>query len=830
MAVGVCWGAKPPQAQEQGASDEKQSSSKSQDKETIRPNLSVSDGEWEPSATSERGFKGLAEDFLSDQKHIWTSPAKIRFSDTQWLVPLSGITAGLFVTDRDFSGHLSHNPSTISHYNTLSNGGIGALIGGAGGMWLLGHVKHNSHWSETGFLAGEAAANSLFVVESMKYSLARERPFQGNGSGSFFQGGTSFPSEHAAAAWSVAGVIAHEYPGPLSKIAAYGLAALVDYSRIRARQHFPSDVFVGSVLGNLVAQNIYSRRHDPELGGGEWRSISDFVRGDGNLSLSDMGSPYVPLDSWIYPALDRLAGMGLINTEYVGLRPWTRRECARLLEEAGDRVNELEEGSSPATGIYDLLEKEFERDLEETGGGQNSQARVESVYTRVTGILGEPLTNGYVFGQTFYNDFGRPYQEGVNSVTGFSASGTYERWFGYIRAEYQQSPSAPPLSESTREAIANLRLPIVNGVPPATPFPAVNNVQLLDAYVGLNFSNWQVSFGRQSLSWGPGDGGSMTLSDNAQPLNMLRISRTSPLKLPSFLGWLGPIRTEFFLGQLAGQDFIFNPSGFVGQFGQQLSPQPFMHGQKLSFKPTKNLEFGFFRTTIYGGPGYPFTFHNFFRSVVSTGNTLPGQPDKPGKRTSGLDFSYRLPGFRKWLTFYADGVAWDQFSPIAYADRSAWRAGLFLSHFPRIPKLDLRMEGVYTNNPLGGAICCGFWYYDATWRSGYTNDGNIMGNWVGRDGQGVQAWMNYWLTAKNRIQLNYRHQKVGNDLLPGGGSLTDVGLRGDLWTSPELGFSANVQYETWNFPVIRPGQQTDVSASLQVTFMLKRWRVQGLMK
>src|SRR5579859_5155684 len=222
---------------------------------------------------------GLVRRFLKDQQEIWTSPAKLRFSDTQWLVPMSGLTAGLFVTDSDYSKHLSQNPTTISHYKTLSNAGVGALIGGAGGMWLLGHVKHNEHWSETGFLAGEAALNSLVVVESLKYSLRRERPYQGDGTGPFFQsGGTSFPSEHAAAAWSVASIVAHEYPGPLTKILAYGLAGLVSYSRIRAEKHFPSDVLVGSLIGQLSAYQTYTKHHDPELGGDTWESWSTGAR------------------------------------------------------------------------------------------------------------------------------------------------------------------------------------------------------------------------------------------------------------------------------------------------------------------------------------------------------------------------------------------------------------------------------------------------------------------------------------------------------------------------------------------------------------------------
>src|SRR5258708_4581044 len=215
---------------------------------------------------SKKTGTGLLGRFVDDQRAIWSSPARLRLSDTEWLVPLSGITAGLFVTDRDFNKHLSHNPQTISHYKTLSDAGVAALIGAGGGLWVLGHVSHNQHWSETGFLAGEAAVNSLVAVESLKYSLRRERPFQGNGSGSFFQnGGTSFPSEHAAAAWSVAGVIAHEYPGPLTKIVAYGLASLVDISRVRGQQHFPSDVLIGGLIRNLSPQNTFIPHPHPHL-------------------------------------------------------------------------------------------------------------------------------------------------------------------------------------------------------------------------------------------------------------------------------------------------------------------------------------------------------------------------------------------------------------------------------------------------------------------------------------------------------------------------------------------------------------------------------------
>jgi membrane-associated phospholipid phosphatase len=769
--------------------------------------------------SSRRGLAKLGEDFLVDQKQIWTSPTRLRLSDADWLVPIGGFTAALFVTDSDFSKQLSQNPSTISHYKTVSNAGVAALVGGAGGLWLLGHVRHNDHWKETGFLAGEAAFNSLVAVESMKYSLQRERPFQGDGSGAFFQGhgNTSFPSEHAAAAWSVAGVIAHEYPGPFTKIIVYSLASYVDISRIRGRQHFPSDVVVGSILGNLVAQDIYSRRHDPGLGGGEWRSISRTFRGDGTLSQANQGSPYVPLDSWVYPALDRLAALGAIHSGFAGMKPWTRNECVRLLGEAADPIETGGVGGDEAEGIYRALEKEFRDDSERISDGGRAQARVESVYGRTSVISGQPLVDGNHFGQTEVNDFGRPYQEGFNSTEGVSAWTSSGRWTGYIRAEYEHSPSAPPQSDSARQFIASVDN--IPGVPPATPYSSVDRIRLLDAYVAMNFENWQLSYGKQSLSWSPMQSGSLMFSDNATPVNIFRISRVSPWKLPSVLGLLGPTRFEWFLGQLDGHQFVFRTdTGIVGQFGQSVSRQPFLQGQKFSFKPTANLEFSVSLTVVFaGGPG-PLTWHTFFRSYSGLANSQgQGAVTDEGDGRSGVDFTYKVPGLRKWLTFYGDAMTEDEISPLGYPRKSAFQGGIYLPRIPGIPKLDLRLEGG-TTSPVDFVGCVGCFYVNHRYPDGsYTTNGNLLGSSLGRASQGERVWSTYWFTPRDKIQFQFRHQKVDANYLPQGGTLNDAGVNLDLQVRPSITFSGSVQYEKWNYPILGP-ETSNWSTSIGLTF------------
>src|SRR5712664_303282 len=121
LTAGATRAALPPQAGKQQDATEKQGGPKAEEKEMVQPKQHASIPDQEPVLRSQHGFRGLGKDFLLDQKQIWTSPARVRFSDTEWLVPVSGITAGLFVTDREYSKHLSQNPRTISHYKTLSD-------------------------------------------------------------------------------------------------------------------------------------------------------------------------------------------------------------------------------------------------------------------------------------------------------------------------------------------------------------------------------------------------------------------------------------------------------------------------------------------------------------------------------------------------------------------------------------------------------------------------------------------------------------------------------------------------------------------------------------
>jgi len=751
----------------------------------------------------------LLKSIAQDQKEIWTSPAHLRLIDADWLLPLGIAAGGMLATDTEFSKHLSNSPNRLTYSKDFSNYGIASLAGAGAGLYLWGRITHDDHKRETGLLAGEAALDSLAMTYATKYAFERERPLQDDYQGRFWQGGDSFPSEHASAAWSIASVIAHEYPGPLTSLFAYGLASGISASRISAKQHFPTDVLVGSAIGWFVGQEVYRHHHDPELGGGDWPTYAETREEGPNRSpTTSAGSPYVELDSWIYPAIERLAALGYIHSDFLGMRPWTRIECAQLVEEAGDAIRA--DGSVPdeADGIYTSLVSEFSGDLEHLGESGERSVRLESVYARTTEISGQPLHDSYHFGQTIINDYGRPYEEGFNTYDGFSGYGTAGRFTIYVRGEYQHAPFAPAYSDTVREAIAEIDR---NPVQPATPFSTINQFRLLDTYIAANVAGWNLSFGKQSLWWGTGEGGALLFSDNAEPIYMFRATRVVPVTLPWIFHWLGPIKLDSFMGKLSGNQF---------------PARPLLHGEKLSLKPTENLEFSIMRTGEFGGVGRALTPGAFWNSYFVFNQSSEYYPanSNPGKRTGGLDFSYRVPHLRNWLTVYANALSSDDPSPLSNPPRAAINPGIYMPRLPGLPKLDFRVESVYTNTPTsssGGH----FIYYESFYHDLYTNKGNIIGSWIGREGSGFQGWTTYWFNSRNSLQLGYRHAKIANDFIPGGGTLNDGSVSVNWWLGKNCNLSGVVQYEKWDLPILAPIPQTNWTGSLQVEFWPRSWKI-----
>jgi hypothetical protein len=146
-----------------------------------------------------------------------------------------------------------------------------------------------------------------------------------------------------------------------------------------------------------------------------------------------------------------------------------------------------------------------------------------------------------------------------------------------------------------------------------------------------------------------------------------------------------------------------------------------------------------------------------------------------------------------------------------------------LTHFPKLSKLDLRVEAAYTDTPKVHtnptvAAYGHFNYFDSFYHDLYTNNGFLIGSWVGREGHSYQAWTTYHATARNSIQLGYRHADVASDFVPGGGNINDASITVNWWAKNDLNFTGMLQYEKWNYPILAAVPQRNWTTSIGVNF------------
>jgi hypothetical protein len=526
---------------------------------------------------------------------------------------------------------------------------------------------------------------------------------------------------------------------------------------------------------------------------------------------------YVPMDSWVYPALDRLHGLGYLNSAFLGLRPWTRRSIQRMLEGASQEV-EIQ-NNSQALEILTALQREFGD--EEDDDQSDLSYGCEGLYVRLQGISGLSLRDSFHLGQTLVNDYGRPYQPGFNTVDGAAGSVEYGRFSLYARGEYQHAPSAagysPALGStlsmidlceglSTPACQAALTANPVQATVPAGPIAATDTFRIEEANLSYRIVNHEISFGKSDHWLAPTVGGAFMYSNNAENIYAFQIDRTEPLYVPLLSRLLGPFRYDFFVGSLKGHS---DPN------------DPWLHLEKINFKPTPNVELGFERTVIWGGKGHePINLKSFLRSFFSTTNVSAEQKyssTDPGARFASFDFSWRLPWLNHWMTLYSDTMVHDDVSPVDAPRHAAVRPGIFLSRVPGVPRLDFRVEGVSTDPKTARSVNGMFLYAEAIQLQGYTNKGLIMGDAIGREGKGGQAWLTYHMSPRELVQVSFRHSKNDKDFIPSGTTQNSFDIRATKWIQDQVEISAEVQQEWWKAPVYQSGAQTDTVATFQIT-------------
>lgn len=206
-------------------------------------------------------FEMIMKKIDSDFKHIISSPVRLTPRGTA----LTGLTllTTLFLLDRDedyLSETLSSkNADSDRFYDRMDI--LGSHIPEfTAGFYLLGYFLDDSRLKSRSLAGVEALAISALISAGSGYVIGHKAPGDSSSSGKFdpFSKHHSMPDITSSMIFSVAGAFTYDQPWYQSLLI-YGIAAGTSMSRIYYEKAWPSDVFLGSVLGLVVGRTVAAR-------------------------------------------------------------------------------------------------------------------------------------------------------------------------------------------------------------------------------------------------------------------------------------------------------------------------------------------------------------------------------------------------------------------------------------------------------------------------------------------------------------------------------------------------------------------------------------------
>jgi hypothetical protein len=454
----------------------------------------------------------------------------------------------------------------------------------------------------------------------------------------------------------------------------------------------------------------------------------------------------VPLGDWSYDAIDKLVGFGLIQSEVKGTRPYSRLEMARLVKEAFRLKEERTTPQSPvATQFLDRLQHEYESELAQLGWGSSTTP----VSTFVKPI--EELKLRYV-----YSD-GEP-----RRFTGFPGIGTSIRATdgtpmiynndGVVYGQNHNFTLQTSSSMVLADILSGYIEPILMARQNVNDLPNVGDVRgdVLKGYGKLSPWNVEIEAGRDSLWWGQGYHGTLVMTNNAWPLDMVKITNPNPTLLPWIFQYLGPFKYTVFVAWL--EEDRDHPHANLG-------------GMRLNSKPLPTLELGMTSNFLFGGEGVPgLTLSDLWTLITFREGS--GTFKRKADGLPAFDFRWQVPFLRNTEIYGEYGgedtggfSRWDEiiFKDIGYI------LGIYVPRVTDDGRLDFRFE--YAHNAHRVDETPGFWYGHTIYRSGYTHDGLIMGHHMGPDAQDAFTRTSYRLQAWT-FGLDYDYMENGITLSP----------------------------------------------------------------
>lgn len=155
--------------------------------------------------------------------------------------------------------NLNRNKQMDPFFMGISNSVYPLMVAAPTALLLHGCFAHDSVSLQNGLVVGASIAFGLGVALGLKYGVNRPRPYLDFPvlDNVTTENSASFPSGHTSTAFSVATSISLCYPKWYVITPMYLWAGTIGYSRMHLGVHYPSDVFMGALIGSGCAYLTY---------------------------------------------------------------------------------------------------------------------------------------------------------------------------------------------------------------------------------------------------------------------------------------------------------------------------------------------------------------------------------------------------------------------------------------------------------------------------------------------------------------------------------------------------------------------------------------------
>jgi len=433
----------------------------------------------------------------------------------------------------------------------------------------------------------------------------------------------------------------------------------------------------------------------------------------------------VPVGHWTYGAVDKLTGLGFIQVNMGSTKPFTRMQMARLALEAQqklqDTLSDIDKhgphGRVDIIGaIVARLEREFRAELDELAGGAETSSYVkpvEEVYVR------------YLYADKdieIENDKGDELAKDSNLRLGFSTHGALFSHLGYyLNPEYRYSEGKFGGDD--------------------------DRIDILEGYGKVEWLNMELEAGRDSLWWGPGRHGSLILTDNARPFDLIKVSNPRPVLLPWLFRHLGLFKVVAFWTELEKDRAV---------------PEAELMGYRVHIKPSPLLDIGASRTIMLGGQGGAKGVADLSLTdwaKVLSGKNISGELNT--NQIAGLDFEVLIPDVDRLLPVIKSISLWGEWYGEDEAGglptKTGYVGGLKFADILLTGRTDLVFE--YADNVISGRP--GLWYSHGAYQTGYRYKGEVVGHDMGGDAREYFLRVEHYLSPDLALGLDYNCRQRG---------------------------------------------------------------------